>query len=135
MGKKEKWLSLLLLTATLLTETHSFILLIKPSVQDTELSLFLNYHFEISVLWYIKMLSDNLLMLVIFFIFTQLEKGFSLRFLYISMINFAYHVFDFGSFVWNFKKDHQFYWFMLAIITVSELIIIFGKAKAKVIHI
>lgn len=135
MDIKEKSLSLLLLFGTLLTETHSFILLIKPEVQNVELSLFLNYYYEISVLWYFKMLFDNLLFLIVFFVITQLERGFTVRFLYIAMINFGYHIFDFGSFIWNFKKDHNAYWLALTIITVWELKIIFGKEKSKLVNI
>ena len=99
------------------------------------MSLFLNYHYEISVLWYLKMLFDNLLMLVTFFVIMQIGGGFSAKFLYISAINFGYHVFDFGSFVWNFKRDHHLYWLVLAVITILELSIIFSKEKTKLINI
>lgn len=125
----------MLLTGTVLTESHTFILLIKPSVQDIEMSLFLNYHYEISVLWYFKMLFDNLLMLITFFILTRIKNGFSVRFLYIAMINFAYHVFDFGGFIWNFKNDHYLYLLVIGIVTVSELSIIFSRDKARIINI
>jgi hypothetical protein len=81
------------------------------------------------------MLFDSLLILIVFFILTRVKNGFSVRFLYIAMINFAYHVFDFGSFIWNFKKDHYLYLLVLSMVTVLELSIIFSRDRARLINI
>lgn len=81
------------------------------------------------------MLFDNLLILIIFFILSRLKNGFSVRFMYIAMINFAYHAFDFCSFIWNFKKDHILYLLVLSIVTVLELSIIFSRDRARLINI
>jgi hypothetical protein len=130
----------MLLVSTILTELHSFIQHAYPETLKESLDFFLyKVLLEVEVqkmspIWYLKMLTENLLCLVIFFVVTQLSKGFSAKMFYIFGINVGYHSFDFISFVWNYKSTYQLYWAMLAFITVLQLLIIFiGAHKGKYI--
>lgn len=137
MSNKEKWLTLLLLFGTWATEAHSFMQHFYPKTLDITYSLWMqpSFEFQLSVVWYIKMLSENLLMLISFFLLTQFKNGISKRMYYIVAINAAYHVFDFISFIWNYKETYLSYWILLIVITIWQLFIIFGKQKAKVIQL
>lgn len=134
MSRKEQWLGMFLVIGTLLTETHSFLMAYNEHLVDVEVDLFPFLNFSLSVLWYFKMLFDNFLVVVIFFIFGMLKDGYSKNFLKIVILNAFYHVFDFISFVLNYKQTYQLYWLVLGIITIWELFIIFGKRnKLKIV--
>lgn len=132
----------MLLVSTLLTELHSFAMSYYPKVLNMQVDFFLYKSFfnievqKMSPIWYLKMLTENLLYLVLFFIVTQLEKGFSIKMFYIFSINFVYHSFDFVSFIWNYKSTYQLHWAVLGLITALQLLIIFvvaNKNKSKYI--
>lgn len=137
MSNKEKWLTLILLFGTISTEAHSFLQHFYPETLEIQYSLWLSPFFEkfyLSVIWYIKMLFENLLLVIIFFVAINLRSGYSDKMFYIFCINIMYHIFDFISFIWNYKETYQLYWALLLIMTISELIIIFGKRnKLKIV--
>lgn len=134
MNRKEKSLGLLLIICTLLTETHSILTAYNKGLKDTEVDFFLFLDFSLSVPWYFKMLFENFLIVMIFFIAAMLREGYSLKFLKIICINVIYHVFDFGSFVLNYKQTYQLYWLVLGFITIWQLCIIFDKRnKLKIV--
>lgn len=135
MNRKEKILALMLVISTALTELHSFVMAAYPETLNMQMDLFLRYTLfgvevqKMTPIWFFKMLTENLLYLVIFFVISQLRAGFSQKMFYIFCINVLYHSFDFVSFVWNYKSNYYSYWAMMALITVSQLMIIFTKPK------
>lgn len=137
MSIKEKLLTFLLLFGTWATEAQSFMQHFWPKTLDITYSLWLqpSFIFQLSVVWYIKMLSENLLMLISFFLLTQFRNGFSKRMFYIAVINVCYHTFDFISFLWNYKETYLAYWILLLVITIWQLFIIFGKRQAKIVQL
>lgn len=137
MNNKEKCLTLILLFGTWLTEAHSFLQHFYPETLRLEYSFWLSPSFgvfNLSVIWYIKMLFENLLIVILFFVIIKLRYGFSRKMFLIFILNAGYHAFDFISFIWNYKNNYISYWIVLAIMTISELIIIFGNQnKLKIV--
>lgn len=134
MNKKEKWLGMILVISTILTETHSVLLAYNEDLDRVKIDLFPFLKFSLSILWYFKMLFENFLVVIIFFVVGMLKDGYSKGFLKIICLNVFYHVFDFISFVLNYKETYQLYWLVLGIITIWELFIIFGKRnKLKIV--
>lgn len=131
MSFKEKFWSIVLLFSTILTEFHTFLIELYPNEAKKEYNLFLQPHgtFSLQLDWWLKSLTETLYLLLLSFAFTRFREGFSRRFYLILYTYIAYHVFDFISFLYNFKHYHRLYWIALSILTISQLFIIFTKRK------
>lgn len=127
MNRKVIILSVLLIIGHILTELHSFIFKVYPQTYSLEYDLFLSpsYKMKINFLWYIKMVFDNLLILIVFFVLAKIALSYSRGLFYVVVIYIFYHIADFLSFVWDYKSSHGIYWFLLACTTASVLTVIF----------
>jgi len=74
----------------------------------------------IDIYWYIKDLTVDFLWCLTFFVLAAVARKYSFRLFLIGCIWFAYHAFDMGMYLWNFKTS---YWLYL-IIYVSIILCI-----------
>lgn len=135
---------ILLVLGHVLTESHTFIYWMWPKSKDYYVDQwFLKPSFkvdQISILWYSKMVEDSLLLVVLLFAGacqafarnykTYLEwQRYSLRLYIIWIIYFGYHVFDFCSFMYNYKTNYIAYMVVLGTCTIISLFVGFYKVK------
>lgn len=143
---KNRYISIviLLVLGHVLTESHTFIYWIWPESKDYYVDdWFLKPSFkvdQISILWYSKMVEDSLLLVVLLFAGacqayarnykTYLEwQRYSLRLYIIWAIYSMYHLFDFCSFLYNYKTSYYMYATVLGLCTCTSLFIGFFRVK------
>lgn len=134
----------MLVLGHILTELHTIIMWVNPkSVTCMVGDWFLKPGFNVpnlSILWYVKMVEDSLLLVVLLFAGacqaaarnykTYLEwQRYSMRLYMIWCIYFFYHCFDMISFVYNYKTSYVPYVAMLSLCSITALFVGFYKVK------
>lgn len=142
MKKRYYTIVALLIVGHLLTELHSFIYWIANDSQYEYVdNWFLKPGFKVdklNVLWYFKMVEDTLLLGGVLFAGacqafsrnykTYLEwQRYSFRLYVIWCIYFAYHIFDFIMFFYNYKTSYWLYLVVLLLCTISASFVGFYK--------
>lgn len=130
--KHELVYSLMLIASAVATEIHSFLAAKFPELTKGEgikKDLFLSPSFkmDIDILWYIKMIFDNLFLLVILFVGSLISYHISKKLFYVFTIFLMYNIIDFFSFCWNFKTTTGMYWVFLSFVAMAVLMIIFKR--------
>jgi hypothetical protein len=123
------FLSVMLFVSHLVTEFHSFIF--SEKLLNTNLDLFLcpSFNMELSVIWYIKMLSEIIQKIGILYVLGVVGNKVSKKFFNVALVWMIYNVIDFLSFIWNYKETSEMYWVLLSASLVSIYLIIFTKDK------
>lgn len=126
-------LSVILFVSHLVTEFHSFVFTEK--LLNTKLDLFLSpsFHYELSVIWYIKMLTEILQRIGILYVLGMVSKVISIKFFQVSVVWMVYNIADFLSFIWNYKETAEMYWALLFASTISIYFLIFTKDKNNIL--
>lgn len=134
--RNENKYSLLILTSAIATETHSFLAALYPQLKEgVKKDLFWSpmFKMEIDVLWYIKMIFDNMFITTILFVGAALTFYTSKKLFYVLSIFLFYNMVDFFSFCWNFKQTAGMYWVFLLCIVAAVIMIIFKHNKMRAV--
>lgn len=134
--RNESKYSLLVLISAIATETHSFLAALYPPLKEgikKDLFWSADFKMEIDVLWYIKMIFDNLFIMTILFVGAALSFYTSKKLFYIFSIFLFYNMVDFFSFCWNFKQTTGMYWVFLLCAAAAVLMIIFKQNKMRAV--
>jgi len=123
------WLSIVLFISHFVTEFHSFVF--SEKLLNTNIDLFLcpSFKMELSVIWYIKMLSEIIQKIGILYVLGVVGNKVSKKFFNVSVVWMCYNIADFLSFIWNYKETSEMYWALLVASLVSVYFIIFTKDK------
>lgn len=131
-------LAIMMVVAHLLTELHSVIFHFWPTTQKYYLGhIFINrdvYVPQLSVLWFIKMLTDTLLSALLCFtgaiqsLFLNYSEylqwmRYSLRLFLIWSVYVIYHFIDLFLLVYDYRSDYKLYW-CIGIINALVVILI-----------
>jgi hypothetical protein len=124
-------LGIILIVGHLLTEVHGIIYDIYPKINTINLDLFWkkNFHFDLSLHWWIKDLCDSMLLIIVFFVMAKIAYQYSYTLFLISVIYMIYHVIDLCLFMYNYKQTKEIYWVLLAATIASTGLLIFHKRK------
>jgi len=122
-------LSIVLFVSHLVTEFHSFIF--TDELVNTKVDLFLcpTYNMPISVIWYIKMLTETIQKIGILYVLGVVSNRISKKFFNISVVWMFYNIADFLSFIWNYKETSEIYWALLVASLISIYLLTFTKDK------
>lgn len=131
------WYGAVLIIAHLLTEAHSVLYYFYPNVATMRLDLFFTSEPMqiygdgepgLEFQWYLKMLSENFLLCVTYFVLANIAYRYSLLLFFIACIFFFYHLIDTFLFMYNYKKSASIYWVMLVAMSAS-VFMLFIKLK------
>ena len=127
------WLSIVLFISHFVTEFHSFIF--SEKLLNTNVDLFLcpSFRMELSVIWYIKMLSEIIQKIGILYVLGVVGNKVSKKFFNVSAVWMCYNISDFLSFIWNYKETSEMYLALLVASLVSVYFIIFTKDKQTIL--
>lgn len=122
-------IGIVLIVAHLLTELHSVVYALDPKAANSEVDLFLSpqFQFKLSVQWYLKMMFDDLLVVVISFIAAHFARDHSYVLFWILTIFAYYHIIDLFLFFWNYKRTVAVYWFLGAASTTGVVLLFIRK--------
>lgn len=122
-------LSLMLIIGHGLTELHSIVYALDPTLADTEMDLFLDpsFKFDLSFQWYVKMFMDGFLNLLMMFIIAQLARDYSKVLFWVAVVYALYHILDLFMFVWNYKRTVGVYWSLIGVSTIGLTLLLFKK--------
>jgi len=136
MGREVKILAALLIVGHLFTELHSVVLFIDPNIKQVSVDLFLcnNFKFDLSLLWYIKMVGDDLLWCSTYYVMAKIAYKYSFTLFLVAGIYFIYHLIDSFLFLYNYKQTYWVYWSLLIVSVISILFIAFPIKKNKGIY-
>lgn len=126
-------MSVSLIIGHVLTEAHSLVSLLFPESANMEVNWFWQkIDFKINILWWIKLITDDLLWCIVFFVMALIAKQYSLRLYFIVSVYFFYHVIDLFLFMYNYKQTTLVYWGLLGATIISTIALIWPiKATGK----
>lgn len=129
MRKLIIWYGVLLIIGHILMEAHSVLYAFYPKSATINLDLFWSRSFKmkINILWYIKMIGDDLSTIITFYVLTNIAYRFSSALFFVSSVFFLYHIIDLFLFCWNYKRTASVYWVLLAASILSVVFIITKK--------
>lgn len=122
-------IGIILIVGHLLTELYMLVWAMDESSATTMLKPFPKDSTEISVLWYIKMFTDELLWCLTYWAFALVAKRYSNVLFSVVMIFFMYHIADFFMYLIAYKNFRWLYILMLAFDVTAVLFLIFQKEK------
>lgn len=133
MRKLIIWYGVLLIVGHLFTEVHSVLNAFYPKSATIKLDLFWSPSFkmDISILWFIYTIGNDLNVIITYFVLTNIAYRFSSALFFISSVFFLYHVIDIFLFCWNYKRTASVYWILLAAVIVSTIFLIIKKKIHK----
>lgn len=117
-GMKTKAIVTLFLLGHLFDYVPILLYWISPNLSEKELHPFIGSDMAISPLWYIKHLGDNLLWIIVFFVFCRISQG--VRY-YINLVFLLYHIVDFCLYLWNYKQSYGVYLNLLGLLILTIL--------------
>jgi len=121
----------MLILGVLLNKSHSILYAIDPSTKDYYVgSWFMIPQPQVNVLWYLKGITDDLLMCIVFYILSQISKLISRRLFYIFSIFFVYYIFNVVMFVINYKQ-WRFMFHIAFIFIIAALIQLVWPMKKR----
>lgn len=136
MRKNETFYSIILLLSAAATELHSTLAAIFPELKKgIKRDLFWSptFKMEIDLLWYIKIIFDNLFLVTILFIAASVTYYVSKKMFYVFSIFLLYNIIDFFSFCWNFKQTEGMYWIFLIFVFIAILMVIFKRNNMRAV--
>jgi hypothetical protein len=123
--------AILLIVGNTLTELWGWL---PESWTDQTFDLFLRpeFHLQISLAWYLKMLMDDLNSVVIFYVMGMLVKPFSYSMHAVATVFCVYQVVNAFMLIWDFKQTREVYWvsMMASLIAITFL---FKEPKMKMV--
>lgn len=139
MKKLTFGIALALIVAHLLTESYMIVWKIWEESATIKATLFIDNSSVpdgLSILWYIKYLSDDLLWVITYICFARIAYQYSLKMFLIISIFTIYHIIDMAMFCINFKSSRWLYLVLMGLDIIALIIIFLPiKNKAKVISI
>lgn len=130
-------IAILLIVGHVLTETHSVVRVVYPESLNVNVNWFWEkkFNFPISVLWWLKMVSEDVLWCITFFVMAKVSKNISRKFFLIACVYFVYHAIDLFMFLYDYKQTYLVYWLSLAATSAAVIFLIWPiKEKAKIIE-
>lgn len=119
--------AILLIAGHIMTELHGFAFRLWPEINSLKVDLFWSstYHNkEVSVQWYIKMLLDDFLYVILLFVMAKIALEYSVKLYLICIIYMLYHVADILNFMYNYKQSWNNYLALLYFSTAATVILI-----------
>lgn len=126
------------------TELWQLVYAIWPETIQTQVNWFLDKNAikstdtpnGIPLLWWIKMLTDEILFCYVFWDYACTAIRTSRKKFMVVFVFFIYHLFDAAMFLYNYKQGHWLYLALLALDGLAlALVFIPIKEKAKIIEI
>jgi len=68
------------------------------------------FHLQVAAAWYVKELTDDLNIALIFFVMGMVVKQFSNQLHAVATIFCVYHLIDAFMLIWDFKQTREIYW-------------------------
>jgi len=130
--KKETILSILVLVFFIIPLTHSFLFKYENVLIDSWLCP--SFHYKITVLWYIKMLTESMQWIASLAVAAYIAKIVSETLFYVFSGCMVYKIVDLMSFIWNFKETAEVYWAMILLLSFSVYVLAFKKNKKNKLH-
>lgn len=118
---------LFLIVGHFMTELHAFLFKLFPQINTIKKDLFWSrdYHnTDVSIQWFLKMLLDDSLYVVILYLMARIALEFSVKLYLICIVYMLYHVADMINFMYNYKQDWNNYLALLYFSTFATLILI-----------
>lgn len=125
------WICWLLVIGHLLTEAYIIVWKVDGRTSDMMIQPFWASERKISLLWYIKDLSDLLLWSITYFVMARIAYRFSHVLFMVVSIFFFYHIVDAFMYLYNYKNTRWFYIVMLVIDVCAAPVIAFKLFKNK----
>jgi hypothetical protein len=120
------------------TELWQVIWAIWPQTETARVNLFIDKNAlpeGMTVLWWVKSLTDELLWCYVFFDYAYTALRTSRKKFWVVFVFFMYHAFDAAMFVYNYKQSYWIY-IVLLVLDAIALVIIFlpMKERAKIVN-
>lgn len=127
-------LGFVLIGAHILTEVHGFIYDVFPKINEMNVDLFWSKDFKLklNLHWYIKMLSDDLFVVICFYVMAKIAAQYSFKLFLICGIYMMYHVIDAFCFMYNYKQTTEIYYALVLCSSAATLILI-TPSKMKIV--
>jgi hypothetical protein len=124
-------MALIILVAIVLTEAHSILYAINPSLAKTKANLFWSdsYSRELTIQWYIKFTFDKFFMICAFFSATMVAMRYSFKLSSVFAIIMLYWYIDLFLFWYNYNSAVKTYWVMVSVIILCIIFLIFPDKK------
>ncbi len=116
----------------LLTEAASFLGNWVPSTRTIILHPFPGTDMEISMLWYVKFMFDDLLWIIVMLVLCKVTYQYSIRLFRACCVFFLYHLIDMVLFMYNYKQFHNFYLLMIMACVIAVVAILYPSKKREV---
>lgn len=121
----------LLVLGILFTKSHSILYSIRPDSVNIDASKwFIRPTESINVLWWLKGISDELMMCIVFYVMAQLSKLLHKNLYYACCIFFAYYIFNVLMFIYNYKQSRWLF-HVAFVVCVAALVSLFIPVKSK----
>lgn len=130
MKKELKHLALLMLFGLVQTESWRLVRWISYDYSVSMVHPFWFTEEPIRVHWYFKFLSEDLLMMILFFVIARLAKFISYRFYLFGMIATTYKFIDLLMFFANFKRWENGYTIMIGLAFIATGLILYPKKES-----
>lgn len=124
-------LVILLLTGNMLTHLWGWL---PAQWTNEQFNIFLKPGFDlkISFAWYVKELTDDLNMAIIFVVMAIIaEKQSHLLFVILSIF-FMYYIIDAFLLIWNFKQTKEIYWISSLLLIIS-IVLLLREPKMRMV--
>lgn len=126
MRKLTILLCVMLILSHVLTEASTLLYLFFPEIDQIKVNPWLdkNYVFYgdpagINLKWFIKYMTDDILLTVTFFVVAKVSYQYSYRLFLVGSTFFIYHLIDTFMLWYNYKTSDWIYWLLNAIICTS----------------
>lgn len=121
------------------TELWQLVMAIWPHSKDVTVNWFVDKSANpegVSLLWWIKMLTDEILICYVFWDYAMTALKTSRKKFFVVFIFFIYHAFDGAMYLYNFKQSTWIYLALLGMDCAALLVLFLPvKEKAKVISL
>jgi hypothetical protein len=128
----------LLIFVHVFTEAWQVVWYFQPGSEQVSVNYFLDKSAQpegIPLLWWWKMLTDEILLCYVFFDYAHTALKTSRKKFMVVLVFFIYHLFDSAMFLYNYKQSHWLYIALLALDCVALVILFLPvKEKAKIIE-
>jgi hypothetical protein len=124
-------MALIILVALALTEAHSVLYAIDPTLAKTKVDMFWSnsYHRELTVQWYLKFTFDKFFMVCAFFSATMVSMRYSLKLSLVFFTVLLYWYIDLILFWYNYNSSVKTYWVMIIVLVVAVIFLILPERK------
>lgn len=124
-------MALIILVALALTEAHSVLYAINPTLAKTKVDIFWSdsYQRELTVQWYLKFTFDKFFMICAFFSATMISMRYSFKLASVFFIVMAYWYVDLFLFWYNYNSGVKMYWVMVSVLILSIIFLVLPDKK------